>query len=103
MCGFKIPVYVNFVRRLMLNADAPVFLIAEGHLVHRSKAILQLAAESNGRLCPFSWLLIRRTWIRMSSYGVHHKNGEFAIKDHGHLKQRVRAVLRSLQKILALI
>ncbi len=51
--SFKIAVYVEFVRRLMLNAEPPVFLIADGHPVHRCKGIRQLAAESDGRLCLF--------------------------------------------------
>ncbi|MBK5053753.1 transposase [Burkholderia sp. R-70199] len=51
--SFQIPVYVDFVRRLILNADAPVFLIADGHPVHRCKAIRKLAAESDDRLCLF--------------------------------------------------
>jgi transposase len=51
--SFKIPVYVEFIRRLVLDADAPVFLIAVGHPVHRCNAIRKLAAESDGRLCLF--------------------------------------------------
>lgn len=51
--SFNITVYVDFVKRLMLDADVPIFLIAGGHPVHRCKAIRQLAAESNRRLCLF--------------------------------------------------
>ncbi|MDH6152561.1 MULTISPECIES: transposase [Paraburkholderia] len=51
--SFTIPVYVDFVKRLMLTANASVFLIADRHPVHRCKAIRQVAAESNGRLCLF--------------------------------------------------
>lgn len=70
--SFKIPVYVEFVRRLVLNADAPVFLIADGHPVHRCKAIRQLAAESEGRLCLFFFACLltgpepRRTGMGLS-------------------------------------
>jgi transposase len=104
--SFKIPVYVEFVRRLVLNIDAPVFLIADGHLVHRCKAIRQLAAESDGRLCLFflpaySPDLNPDELVR--GYLKHHKIGKLAIKGPGHLKQRVRSVLRSLRKIPALI
>jgi DDE superfamily endonuclease/Winged helix-turn helix len=47
----KIPVYVEFVRRLVLNVDAPVFLIADGHPAHRCKAIRQLAASCVSPAC----------------------------------------------------
>ncbi|MGF6812692.1 hypothetical protein OKW30_007909 [Paraburkholderia sp. Clong3] len=104
--SFKISVYVDFVKRLMLTADAPVFLIADGHPVHRCKAIRQLAAESNGRLCLFflpAYSPDLNPDELVWGYLKHHKIGKLAIKGPGHLKQRVRAVLRSLQKIPALV
>jgi transposase len=104
--SFKIAVYVDFVRRLMLNADTPIFLIADGHPVHRCKAIRQLAAESDGRLCLFflpAYSPDLNPDELVWGYLKHHKIGKLAIKGPGHLKQRVRAVLRSLQKIPALI
>jgi transposase len=104
--SFKIPVYVDFVKRLMLTADGPVFLIADGHPVHRCKAIRQLAAESNGRLCLFflpAYSPDLNPDELVWGYLKHHKIGKLAIKGPGHLKQRVRAVLRSLQKIPALV
>lgn len=57
--SFKIAVYVESVRRLMLNAGTPVFLIADGHPVHRCKTICQLAAESDGLLCLPACLFTR--------------------------------------------
>jgi hypothetical protein len=51
--GFNVPVYSDFVRRLLLKADAPIFLIADAHPVHRAKAVKQLAAQSERRLRLF--------------------------------------------------
>ncbi|MFC7633570.1 IS630 family transposase [Paraburkholderia humisilvae] len=50
---FSIPVYVEFARRLLLNADEPIFLIADRHPVHCCEEVMQLAAESEGRLWLF--------------------------------------------------
>ncbi|MEX3973745.1 hypothetical protein [Paraburkholderia caribensis] len=46
--------YVEFVRRLMLNAEAPVFLIGDGHPVHRrqeeqAKAALRFCGKLANR------------------------------------------------------
>jgi transposase len=81
-------------------------LIADGHPVHRCQTIRQLAAESNGRLC----LLFLPAYSPDLSpdelewgYLKHHKFGKLAIKGPAHLKQRIRKVMRSLQKIPALV
>jgi hypothetical protein len=37
-------------RRLLADATGPVFLVLDGHLVHRSNAVKQFAAASGGRL-----------------------------------------------------
>jgi hypothetical protein len=81
--SFKIPVYVDFVRRLILDANSPVFLIADGHPVHRCKAIRKLAAESDDRLCLF---FLPATHRAMNSdelvwgYLKHHKIGKLPVK-----------------------
>lgn len=51
----------DFVRRLALNADAPAFLSADGHPVHRCKAVREPDAESDGGSAFSSCLLTRRT------------------------------------------
>jgi hypothetical protein len=44
------PVFIDFCRRLLQDAPGPVFLILDGHPVHRSKAVKAFAASTNGRL-----------------------------------------------------
>src|SRR6266545_3640319 len=46
-------VFIDFCRRLLHDATGPVFLILDGHPVHRSKAVKQFAASANGRLRLF--------------------------------------------------
>src|SRR5919204_418204 len=44
------PVFIDFCRRLLHDAPGPVFLVLDGHPVHRSKAVRQFAEATNGRL-----------------------------------------------------
>ena len=50
------PVFIDFCRRLLHDAPGPVFLVLDGHPVHRSKAVKAFAASTGGRLrlcsCP---------------------------------------------------
>ncbi|WP_341318752.1 IS630 family transposase [Paraburkholderia sp. IMGN_8] len=49
----NVEVYVDFVTRLLLTEDGPIFLIADGQSIHQTKAVKQLAAQSDGRLHMF--------------------------------------------------
>jgi hypothetical protein len=44
------PVFIDFCRRLLHDSSGPVFLVLDGHPVHRSKAVKQFAASTGGRL-----------------------------------------------------
>jgi hypothetical protein len=44
------PVFIDFCRRLLDDAPGPVFLVLDGHPVHRSKAVKAFAASTKGRL-----------------------------------------------------
>jgi transposase len=43
-------VFIDFCRRLLDDTPGPVFLVLDGHPVHRSKAVKQFAASTGGRL-----------------------------------------------------
>jgi transposase len=43
-------VFIDFCRRLLHDALSPVFLVLDGHPVHRSKAVKAFAASTEGRL-----------------------------------------------------
>src|SRR5213079_3000377 len=47
------PVFIDFCRRLLHDAQGPVFLVLDGHPVHRSKAVQQFAESTDGRLRLF--------------------------------------------------
>lgn len=42
--------FIEFCKRLMADTAGPVFLIVDGHPVHRSKKVKDFAAASNGKL-----------------------------------------------------
>jgi transposase len=44
------PVFIDFCRRLLPDTSGPVFLVLDGHPVHRSKAVKQFAESTGGRL-----------------------------------------------------
>jgi transposase len=44
------PVFIDFCRRLLHDTRGPVFLVLDGHPVHRSKAVKAFAASTGGRL-----------------------------------------------------
>ena len=46
-------VFIEFLRRLLVNAAAPIFLIVDGHPTHRAKSVARFVAEQHGRLALF--------------------------------------------------
>ena len=46
-------VYVEFLRRLLVGAKQPIFLVVDGHSVHRSRAVKQFAISTEGKLRLF--------------------------------------------------
>ncbi len=46
-------VYVEFLRRLLTGATQPVFLVVDGHPVHRSRAVKRFVLSTEGRLRLF--------------------------------------------------
>jgi transposase len=45
--------FIEFCKRLMADTDGPVFLVLDGHPVHRSKKVKAFAAASKGKLRLF--------------------------------------------------
>jgi transposase len=100
------PVFIEFLTRLLVNEPAPVFLIVDGHPVHRSAAVKRFVAATQGRLRlfhlpPYAPDLNpdELVWNHLK----HHKIGKLAIAGPDHLKRRIIGFLRALQKMPALI
>ena len=95
-------VFLDFCRRLLADATGPVFLVLDGHPVHRSNAVKQFAAASGGRLrlCflpgyapelnPDEWV-----WKHVK----HDRIGRAGVSGPEDLKAKALAVLHRLQKL----
>jgi len=103
---FNAALFIEFMERLLVKRTAPVFLIVDGHSVHRSGLVKQFVARHADRIQLF----------RLPSYSPdlnpdelvwahlkHHKLGKVAITGPDNLKKRVVGFLRSLQRSPALI
>lgn len=42
--------FIPFLRRLLVNAQRPIYLVADGHPVHRSKKVREFVTAQQGRL-----------------------------------------------------
>ncbi|WP_239685017.1 transposase, partial [Ventosimonas gracilis] len=47
------PVFIEFLKRLLIGAENPVFLIVDGHPVHRSKKVNDFVSKTEGKLKLF--------------------------------------------------
>jgi transposase len=46
--------FIDFCKRLLRDADGPVFLIVDGHPTHRAKKVKTFVASTHGQLCLFT-------------------------------------------------
>lgn len=95
-------IFAEFLRRLMHNASNPVFLILDGHSIHRSRPVRDFVASQEGRLRlfflpPYSPELNpdEQVW----NYVKHHGVGKAVLRTASDLRKFVLARLRSLQKL----
>jgi transposase len=100
------PVFIDFCRRLLDDSPGPVFLVLDGHPVHRSKAVKAFAASTDGRLrlCflpgyapelnPDEWV-----WKHVK----HDRLGRAGVTSPDDLKAKALAALHRLQRLPHLI
>jgi len=92
--------YVQFLKRLTHHASRPIFLIADGHPVHQSRAV-RAYASIQGKLRlfylpPYSPELNpdEQVWNHVKHHGV----GRALLEGADHLKRLVGSRLKRLQK-----
>jgi len=100
------PVFIDFCRRLLCDTPGPVFLVLDGHPVHRSNAVKAFAASIGGRLrlCflpgyapelnPDEWV-----WKHVK----HDRIGRAGVTAPEDLKAKALAALHRLQKLPHLV
>jgi len=98
--------FIEFLQRLLKNAEKPVFLVVDGHPVHRSKRVQAFVTSTEGRLKlfylpPYSPELNpdEQVWSHLK----HHRLGKMAIRTKEDLQSRVMSALRSIQRTTSLV
>jgi transposase len=94
-------VFIEFLKRLIANAEDPIFLVLDNSSVHRSKEVRNYVVSTNGRLRlfflpPYSPELNpdEHFW----NYLKNHNIGRQVTTNGWDLYTRVTKVMRSLQK-----
>jgi len=95
------PVFVEFLRRLMQGMKRPVFLIVDGHPIHRSVKVRQYVASTQGRLQlfflpPYSPELNpdEQVWAEVKAKGI----GRRVIASSSQMFSTLLGLLRTLQR-----
>jgi transposase len=96
----KAPLFCEFLKRLIHNAPAKIFLILDGHPVHRSSQVKKFVQTTNGRLRlfflpPYSPELNPDELVWNNVKG---KVGRSSIKGPDDFHEKVRHHLKSLQR-----
>lgn len=95
-------IFIDFLKRLIHNAEKPIFLIVDNHPVHKSVKVQKFVRSTKGKLRlffvpPYSPELNpdELVWNHVKN----HRVGRKLIKGPDDLKAKVMASLRSLQKM----
>jgi transposase len=98
--------FIEFLERLLKNQEKPVFLIVDGHPVHRSNRVQLFVAATEGKLRlfllpPYSPELNpdEQVWSHLK----HHRLGKMIIKTKEDLETKIKSALRSIQRTTSLI
>jgi transposase len=99
-------VFLDFCRRLLADSPGPVFLVLDGHPVHRSNAVKEFAASTSGRLQLFflpgySPELNPGEWVW--KHVKHDRIGRAGVSGPEDLKAKALAALHRLQQLPHLV
>ncbi len=99
-------VFIEFLKRLLVNATTPIFVVVDGHPTHRAKSVARFVAAQEGQLAlfflpPYSPELNpdEYVWNDLKAHGT----GRQMITSLGQLRQMIRSHMRQLQKLPALV
>lgn len=99
-------VFIDFLKRLLVNAAGPIFLIVDGHPTHRAKSVARFVAAQAGKLAlfclpPYSPELNpdEYVWNDLKTHGL----GRKLITSPAQMRQMIVSHLRQLQKMPALV
>jgi transposase len=98
--------FIDFCKRLLHDAEGPVFLVVDGHPTHRSKATKQFVESTEGRLrlytLPgYSPQLNPDEWVWSNVKAA--KIGRAGITSQDDLRTKAISALRRLQKMPQLV
>jgi transposase len=98
--------FIGFLKRLVHDAERPIFLVVDGHPVHRSTAVRRFVASTDGALelyflPPYSPELnpAENVWSQVK----HHTIGKQFVAGPDQLRALVLSALRRLQKLPNLV
>ncbi len=95
------PKFIDFLKRLIHGAKGPVYLILDGHPVHRSGMVKRFVEATNGNLRIFylpSYSPELNPDEQVWSHLKHHTVGRSMVTGPDDLKSKVLSALRSLQR-----
>ena len=103
--GVTADVFREFLSRLMMGATAPIFLVLDGHPVHKAKSVKAFVQAQQGRLKlfylpPYSPHLNpdEQVWAH-----VKRQVAKQRVESKSEMKQLVIGALRRIQKLPALV
>jgi len=98
--------FIEFLKRLLKNQNSPVFLIVDGHPVHRSAKVKDFVEATDGRLKLFQLPAYspelnpdEQVWNQLKN----HRIGKMFIKSLDDMVEKVGSAMRSIQRSPALI
>ena len=94
--------FITFLKRLLHNAQEPIFLIVDRHPVHRSAKVRNFVASTDGRLRLFflpSYSPDLNPDELVWNHLKRHRVGKSDFKGPRQLKERVLTYLQSLQRL----
>ena len=95
-------VFIEFLKRLLPGSTRPIFLIVDGHPVHKSRAVKEYVAKTEGRLRlfvlpPYSPHLNPDEWAW--AWLKKHQLGRRTVGSKDEFTAMVKRQLRRLQKL----